>query len=391
MSAAGCLMMIKGSLKEYPISLLLEIFKYKGETGLLEISSTSNSGQFYFKEGKLVDAVLNNAAGTEALRCAEALTDGSFEFNSVAPAEYARLVWQSFVERKQLTDRSHDFRSIFYARVRNLLAKAASGSRSLDSTVTSMLQALLVWARMTLERQKREKRTFAIAFEKRIATRLRAWWRWTIETTSTFIAHLKPHFGLSLSRARGQFNSVVNQLSVGFSVVVLIAVAALATTLILKGRWFVPVPGQNQISDAARTTATIGTVPTAESDGRVKESAEAPNKPQANYPAKTKKTSSQASDNSAHKANLKSPKQSSRSGNTSLAPATSSTGKSAQSEQTISVLVRIDSGHVSDASVLEPRAGLERYEAAALRIARQRRYTGSTKPFEIVTLKIKNP
>lgn len=390
--------MIKGSLNEYPISLLLEIFQYRSETGLLEISSTSDSGQFYFKDGKLVDAVLNNASGTEALRCAEALTDGSFAFNSIAPAEYARLVWQNSLKRQQLTDRSNGFRSIFSARIRGLFAKAATGSRSLGRSVTSILQALFFWARMTLERQRRAKQTFVTAFEKRIAAQFHRLWRWTIETIemrSTFTAHLKPHLSLSLSRAKGQLNSLVNQLHVGVSALVLIAVAALATTLILKDRWFVPLTGQNQISDAARATATADTVWTADSSERVKQSAEAANKPPTSYSGAPKQTGSQTSDTSARKANLKSPtkspKQASGSVNTSLAPATSSTGKAATAEQTISVLVRIESGHVSDASVLEPRAGLERHEAAALRIARRRRYAGSTKPFEVVTLKIKNP
>ena len=384
-------MIIKGSLKEYPISLLLEIFKYRSETGLLEISSSSNSGQLYFKDGKLVDAVLNNAAGTEALRCAEALTDGSFEFNSLAPAEYARLVWQSFLKRKQLTDRSRGFRSIFSARVRDLLVKAARGSRSLCCTLTSMSQALLSWANMTFERQRRAKRTSVIAFGKRIAAWFQALWRWTINTTSTFTADLKPDLSLSLGRAKGQLNSLVTHVNVGFSTLVLLTVAALATTFIVKGRWFIPRTGQNQITDAARATATFDTVSTADSDARVKQSADSPRKPQTSYSGATKKPESHTSDPSIRSANLRSPKPTSRSENASPAPATSSTGKSGQAEQTISVLVRIEGGHVSDASVLAPRAGFERYEAAALRIARQRRYAVSTKPFEIVTLKIKKP
>jgi hypothetical protein len=383
-------MIIKGSLKEYPISLLLEIFKYRSETGLLEISSSSNSGQLYFKDGKLVDAVLNNAAGAEALRSVESLTDGSFEFNSVAPAEYARLVWQSFLKRKPVTDRSRGLRSIFSAWLRDWSAKAASSSRSFRCNLTSTSQALLSWANITFERQKRAKRTFVIAFEKRMTERFQALWRWTIKTASTLTADLKPHRGLSLSRAKEQLNLLMTHLNVGFSTLVLIAVAALATTFIVKGRWFIPRTGQNQITDATRATATFDTVSTADAVAGIKQSAEATNKPQTSYSGATKKPESHTSNTSARNANLRSLKPASRSESVSLAPAAGSTG-SAQAEQTISVLVRIEGGRVSDASVLEPRAGLERYEAAALRIARQRRYTVSTKPFEVVTVKIKKP
>ena len=389
--SARVLMMIKGSLKEYPIPLLLEIFKYRNETGLLQISSASNAGQFYFKEGKLVDAVLNNAAGTEALRCAEALTDGAFEFNSVGPAEYARLVWQNTLKPSHSTDRANGFRSIFSARVRDLLTKTATGSRNLCRTVTSASETLLCWGSMTLKLQQQAARTFMAAFDNGIAARFQEWWRWAKATKSNLNAHLKPQLSLSVSKAKEQLNSLVSQLNVGFSVLVLIAVAALATTLILKGRWIVPLAGQNQISDAAHATTTAGTVLTAGSDAVVKQTAEADNKPQATNSGATKNSASPTKETNAHKANLKSSKQNSAASSASLAPAIRSTEKSATAEQTISVLVRIEGGHVSDASVLEPRAGLERYEAAALRIARQRRYTGSTKPYEIVTLKVKNP
>ena len=59
--------------------------------------------------------------------------------------------------------------------------------------------------------------------------------------------------------------------------------------------------------------------------------------------------------------------------------------------QTISVVVQVKNGRVSHASLLKPRPGMECYEAAALRIARKRRFVMAEKHSEIVEVKVSPP
>lgn len=59
--------------------------------------------------------------------------------------------------------------------------------------------------------------------------------------------------------------------------------------------------------------------------------------------------------------------------------------------QTVRVSVRVERGRVSQAFVEEHRAGLEAYEAAALRIARQRRYSATASGQDTVSVKINAP
>lgn len=59
--------------------------------------------------------------------------------------------------------------------------------------------------------------------------------------------------------------------------------------------------------------------------------------------------------------------------------------------QTVKVLVQVEGGRVSRASIKEHRAGLEAYEALALRIARQRHYPANTLGQDTVAIKINPP
>lgn len=87
-------MLIAGSFREYPFFLLLDIFLRRRETGLLEVSSTEESGYFYIKNGKVKDGQVGKNKGLAAVALAGKLNDGSFQFKPLAPSDYARVVWQ---------------------------------------------------------------------------------------------------------------------------------------------------------------------------------------------------------------------------------------------------------------------------------------------------------
>jgi hypothetical protein len=89
-----CLRLLAGDFREYPFSLLLEIFLLRRETGLLEVSSSEESGYFYFKNGKVKDGRIGKSKGIAAINVVRKFNDGSFRFKQLEPAEYARVVWQ---------------------------------------------------------------------------------------------------------------------------------------------------------------------------------------------------------------------------------------------------------------------------------------------------------
>src|SRR5690348_3658677 len=87
-------MLLAGSFSEYPFSLLLEIFLRRKETGLLEVSSTEESGYFYIKNGKVKDGQIGKNKGLAAVKIVGKLNAGSFRFKPLEPTDYARIVWQ---------------------------------------------------------------------------------------------------------------------------------------------------------------------------------------------------------------------------------------------------------------------------------------------------------
>jgi hypothetical protein len=177
---------------------------------------------------------------------------------------------------------------------------------------------------------------------------------------------------------------------------ILILIGTLAATLIIKGRWFEEVTGKNQTPQAGQEIAT------ADSTLSKSEQPMAPVKPAQTRPAEIQKAAEKegpsrfVSENPKQSAKNKrsktsdSKRQTSPAFTSSLASSTESQQRSSNSAQTVSVLVQIEGGHVSNASVIEPRPGLEKYEAAALRVARQRRYSTSTKRFDVLTVRIRN-
>jgi hypothetical protein len=57
--------------------------------------------------------------------------------------------------------------------------------------------------------------------------------------------------------------------------------------------------------------------------------------------------------------------------------------------QSIKVVMQVENGRVLKASIANPKAGMESYEALALRIARQRRFAPTTNGGETVTITVR--
>ena len=72
---------LTGHLDNYPLSDLVGILRHQRKTGRLLIEYAKGPGIFYFKEGELVDAQLDDLSGLQAICVAVAQPGASFNFN----------------------------------------------------------------------------------------------------------------------------------------------------------------------------------------------------------------------------------------------------------------------------------------------------------------------
>ena len=457
-------MVIKGHISDYPLPLLWEIFLHRRETGLLELSSQSDAGYFFLKDGQLIDAEVGELRGAEAVRFAETLIDASFQFKALPPAEYARLVWEKSLEglRKGLTDGSHSRALAVYSGIRQFLVYLATASRSLEETLRSTADVLLAWATLAYKRQKQAtnlKSTAnallaraSIAYKRRkqatnlkstadallaraslvykrkkqatqtglaaLQTRLAAWQSQgaqRIQVLNVRIFNLVPDLKreriLALVRNRAQLLSLLNQepLRRNFSAVV--AVAFLGGILMISTRQVELRRNQTHTSSTGNESAKLA-------ESQAQSTAVLSKRPGfANKPGVTDlllgQTGEASGKESLQRSTSKVPNENNRDTSRTkrskfliqakaLAPAQPHTNlpavsaapkakeTSTQAAETISVVLQIEDGRVSKASLFARRPGREGYEAAALRIARQRRYPAGAKGTDTVIVKINN-
>jgi hypothetical protein len=72
---------LTGHLNNYPLSDLVGILRHQQKTGRLLIEYPKGPAMFYFNEGELVDAQLDNLSGLQAICVALAQPSASFNFN----------------------------------------------------------------------------------------------------------------------------------------------------------------------------------------------------------------------------------------------------------------------------------------------------------------------
>ena len=77
---------LTGHLNNYPLSDLIGILRHQKKTGRLLIEYPKGPATFFFQEGELVDARLNDLVGLQAICVALAQPDAAFNFNPLIPA-----------------------------------------------------------------------------------------------------------------------------------------------------------------------------------------------------------------------------------------------------------------------------------------------------------------
>ena len=77
---------LTGHLSNYPLSDIVGILRHQKKTGRLLIEYPKGPATFFFHEGELIDARMNDLSGLQAICVALAQPDAAFNFNPLIPA-----------------------------------------------------------------------------------------------------------------------------------------------------------------------------------------------------------------------------------------------------------------------------------------------------------------
>ena len=403
-------MLITGRISDYPLPLLLEIFLHRRETGLLEISSPTESGYFCLKDGQLRVAVIGKLRGAEAVRFAGTLMDASFRFNSLPLAEYARLVWEKSFEnlREGFTNSPRPREQASRLSLQQFSVYALAVWGSLEKAAVSTARRSLSYAKVSYEfaHKALPMRGWQIGSPLQQLSLLR-------ERVFKYVPTQKLERALAFIRNEAKMLPPLNQewalrrysFTVITSVLLIATLVSISRQVKLRGNQAHTsrvrnAPAEMGIESQAQSTLVLSSRSAfvkARVPGRAFTT-----KANANDKGSQQRSTRQIPTEKNRDSNITKRSKSLRQEKT-LRPdqsptnppadsaATKAKDSSTQAEQTISVRLLIENGRVSQASLIERRPGMEAYEATALRFARQRRYPAGVKRTDTVIVKVKKP
>jgi hypothetical protein len=399
-------------------SLLEEIAKLssRGRSGRLQLRAGDTRGAFFFRQGKLVDARVGPFTGYVALNLAVSITEPQLSFDpsiEPPPSRFRDLAERTLLRERfgidtlesevachqpriaedgehifEPTPRGHLPKAIFPNRQSTAAEKneikAISESTKSDRKVFSSFETnqFLTQARavpLTTKPQQTQKTLDAVNHGTRVKRLL------TFNTNERFVLRagfiilvVIPAAVVSASYwTNGEQTSGLNAsypLRAEPLLTPTLSHDAAAIPIIKTVRAEPPTLPRNtevRVNEDLKTVRAESPTLPRNAEVRVNEdvkirSLEAPER-------KTKDTKSAPSDETAMERNL-SVKQSSQ------------TDK--PSTRTVVVVVQIADGHVTEAYIQNPQAGLGAYESTALRMARERRYPKDTNRKDTVVLKV---
>ena len=333
---------LTGHLDSYPLSDLVGILRHQRKTGRLLIEYAMGPAVFYFKEGELVDAQLNDLSGLQAICVAVAQPAASFNFNPL------------------------------------IQPSRTSIERSLQRVVSEMLGC---WDESPLQIEGVAKDSVMPDLPYLPAA----------PSDSRHSLEARPLEPLALPAAQlpavKERRTILVMASAGLMMLGLSSVIAVTGGFKTAREFTRSTPLPAEIKERL-TTESIGQPPA--NDERRKSSSEVSKGRQLEQ---SRRQTDSASSNK--QSDSSSPRSSSE-----TSPATISSNppeaekKSSEvppSVQSVNVVMKIENGRVSQASIANHKVGMDSYEALALRIARQRRYASQTSGEETVRISVTQP
>ncbi|MCA1567718.1 MAG: DUF4388 domain-containing protein [Acidobacteria bacterium] len=344
-------MVLTGHLDDYSLPGLIKMLHDQRKTGRLQVDYAESPAAFYFEDGRLIDAKIGDLRGLEAVYLALSLAGASFNFNPlIKPPE------RTVEEREQRL-------------IQGLLEVPSGGGASdIPDTIERRERAL------TPPLPAAAATSLLPAADSQPALRAQVEERLIAEVGAALASHSK-----RFSRERAFYVTVI-------AVLLLLA-------FIPRVRNDAPVtivPSSDTKSEALTSRTTTEAAPSTDTSN-VHESI--PSQPVADKsrvreqplgspdhaPAKLIERSNKLS--KASKAPNLNRKNESKTGS----------DKSADNKdrRTVKVLLRVERGRVLHAVVQNPHAGMESFEALALRIARQRQYPKDFSGRDVLQIDVK--
>ncbi len=327
-----------GHLSNYPLSDLVGILRHQRKSGRLTIEYPKSPGTFFFHEGELVDAQLNNLTGLQAICVALAQPESAFNFNpfiqpsrrSIAPS-FQRVVSELF----GCWDES---------------ALQIEGTAIVGNS----------------------ERCFQTA------------------DTSTNAPHPSPPRDPQPLHLLPAAQMGIQRKSLLFVAAAALVMVGLSTAIALSGK----LNSTRPFSERTTSETTLGASPiTAQTE--IQKHGEG-----ANAISKTARTSEQIrrQDNRFSRVRPEPKNQSNLSSERSWQTASGSSNEQAKipmdpvvSTQSVNVIMQIENGKVLKASIASHKSGMDGYESLALRIAKQRRYPAKVTGQESVKISVAGP
>ncbi|MBA2703065.1 MAG: DUF4388 domain-containing protein [Blastocatellia bacterium] len=338
---------LTGHLDNYPISDLVGILRHQRKTGRLLIEYAKGPGVFYFQEGDLVDAQLNDLSGLQAICVALAQPSASFNFNPlIQPSRTSieRSLQRVVSELLGCWDESPlQIESIATDRTLPDLACLPATSDSPHSLEAGPLEPLALPAAVTQRPAGKEGRPVLV-----------------MAAAGLMMLGLS-----SVIAVTGGFKTVLE--------------STRPTSLPTESKEQLATESIGQLPsnpETRKTSSVQGEV----SKGRELASGFEPSHRQVGSASLNKRseTSSPGSSSKIPSAtNSRSPNEDDK-----------KSPEVMPSVQSVNVVMKIENGRVSQASIANHKAGMDGYEALALRIVRQRRYASKLTGEETVRISV---
>jgi hypothetical protein len=341
---------LTGHLNDYPLSDLVGILRHQGKTGRLLIEYPKGPASFFFREGSLVDAQLDNLVGLQAVCVALAQPAAPFNFNPLIMP--SRRSIESSLQRV----------------VSELLGCWDEDALEIDTVATS--RTLPGTAPLVLPTFTSVNRDEAI----------------TVKALS-LPAVVEQHPGIGHGRAMFGI-AAAGLMMLGLSTVIAV------TGGFAKRALLVPSPSAQKLHAAApETSEARRSTPSdagSQDNSRVQRHASSgrevasvsgrPGRGEGRFSSTDKVEKVGADPGPApvvEKANSLDDRRKSK--------------ESASNIESVKVIMRVEKGRVIEASIANHRSGMDAYEATALRIARERRYGSATAGQESITIRVTQP
>ncbi|MDT7603047.1 MAG: hypothetical protein QOF61_1044 [Acidobacteriota bacterium] len=361
-------MVLTGHLDDRPLPDIIRTLRAQRKSGRLQVEYPDAPGAFFFEDGQLVDAQMGALRGVEAIYAALSMRGASFNFNPLVrpPERSIDRQGQKFISDLVETPRRENLSEI---RVAGSELRAAPAAAPQLQPATAALPPAPQNALVRLEP------TAAAELTAPLEARLTA--------VESAIANTARRF----SRERLIYAVVISFL-VGLTVVTALQA--------IFGRWrderasaiaSAPANTKPESSNATSATSTTGaTSATGATEVATKDDAGAAT--QASGAATPNASQEKAGGNvveisraavlqalgATKKERSSASKQLLALNAAAAREARKTNSESAPGSYVVHVLMEVKDGRVTQARVLNPRAGAGAYEALALRMARQRRY-----------------